>query len=93
MREALVKEIVRESEMSEAKHVTTECHVNLKRESDHWYIILDSTSFNIMMGYINEANSMVESGDFTNIAPVSDSDASGGDTSSEEQASSVTFND
>jgi hypothetical protein len=93
MREALVKEIVRESEMSEAKRVTTECRVNLKREKDHWYIILDSNSFNIMMGYINDANAMVESGDFTNIAPVSDSDAAGSDVSSEDPASSVTFND
>ena len=74
MREALVDEIVRESEMSEAKHVTTQSRVNLTREKDKWYIILDSTSFNLMMGYINEANSMVESGDFTNVAPVSDSD-------------------
>jgi hypothetical protein len=47
-----------------------------------------------MMGYINEANSMVESGDFTNVAPVSDSDAK--PVSSEEAddaGSSVTFND
>ena len=94
MREALVDEIVRESEMSEAKHVTTECRINLTREKDKWYIILDSTSFNLMMGYINEANSMVESGDFTNVAPVSDSDAK--PVSSEEAddaGSSVTFND
>ncbi len=92
MREALVEEIVRESELSEAKHVTTECRVNLTREKDKWYIILDSTSFNIMMGYINDANSMVESGDFTNLAPVSDSDEP---VSSEEEddGSSVTFND
>ena len=92
MRNALVEEIVRESEMSEASHVTTECRVNLTREKDKWYIILDSTSFNIMMGYINDANSMVESGDFTNLAPVSDSDEP---VSSEEEddGSSVTFND
>ena len=92
MREALVEEIVRESELSEAKHVTTECRVNLTREKDKWYIILDSTSFNIMMGYIGDANSMVESGDFTNVAPVSDSDIP---VSSEEEddGSSVTFND
>ena len=92
MREALVEEIVRESELSEAKHVTTECKVNLTREKDKWYIILDSTSFNIMMGYIGDANSMVESGDFTNVAPVSDSDIP---VSSEEEdsGSSVTFND
>ena len=45
-----------------------------------------------MMGYINDANSMVESGDFTNVAPVSDSDIP---VSSEEEdsGSSVTFND
>ena len=92
MREALVEEIVRESEMSEAKHVTTECKVNLTRESDKWYIILDTTSFNIMMGFINDANSMVESGDFTNVAPISDSDIP---VSSEEEdsGSSVTFTD
>lgn len=92
MREALVEEIVRESELSEAKHVTTECRVNLTRKKDKWYIILDSTSFNIMMGYIGDANSMVESGDFTNVAPVSDSDIP---VSSEEEddGSSVTFND
>ena len=92
MRNALVEEIVRESEMSEARHVTTECRVNLTREKDKWYIILDSTSFNIMMGYIGDANSMVESGDFTNVAPVSDSDIP---VSSEEEdsGSSVTFND
>ena len=92
MREALVEEIVRESELSEAKHATTECRVNLTREKDKWYIILDSTSFNIMMGYIGDANSMVESGDFTNVAPVSDSDIP---VSSEEEddGSSVTFND
>ena len=92
MREALVEEIVRESEMSEAKHVTTECKVNLTRESDKWYIILDTTSFNIMMGFINDANSMVESGDFTNVAPISDSDIPV--TSEEEDSgSSVTFAD
>ncbi len=94
MREALVEEIVRESEMSEAKHVTTECRVNLTREKDKWYIILDTTSFNIMMGFINDANSMVESGDFTNVAPVSDSDAqSVSSEESEDSESSVTFND
>ena len=95
MREALVDEIVRESELSDAKRVTTECNVNLKRVKDHWYIILDSNSFNLIMGYINEANSMVESGDFTNVAPVSDSDVSS-DTSSEpseDSGSSITFND
>ena len=92
MRNALVEEIVRESEMSEARHVTTECRVNLTREKDKWYIILDSTSFNIMMGYINDANSMVESGDFTNVAPVSDSDVQAV-SSEEDSGSSVTFND
>ena len=93
MREALVEEIVRESELSEAKHVTTECRVNLTREKDKWYIILDSTSFNIMMGYINDANSMVESGDFTNVAPVSDSDVQAVSSEEEDSGSSVTFND
>ena len=94
MREALVEEIVRESETSEAKHVTTECKINLTREKDKWYIILDSTSFNIMMGYINDANSMVESGDFTNVAPVSDSDAAPvSSEEAEDSGSSVTFND
>ncbi len=92
MREALVEEIVRESELSEATHVTTECKVNLTREKDKWYIILDSTSFNIMMGYINDANSMVENGDFTNVAPVSDSDAPAS-SEPEDSGSSVTFND
>lgn len=93
MRNALVEEIVRESEMSEARHVTTECKVNLTREKDKWYIILDSTSFNIMMGYINDANSMVESGDFTNVAPVSDSDAPKASSEPDDTDSSVTFND
>ena len=93
MRNALVEEIVRESEMSEARHVTTECRVNLTREKDKWYIILDSTSFNIMMGYINDANSMVESGDFTNVAPVSDSDAPKASSEPDDTGSSVTFND
>ena len=93
MRNALVEEIVRESEMSEARHVTTECRVNLTREKDKWYIILDSTSFNIMMGYINDANSMVESGDFTNVVPVSDSDAPKASSEPDDTDSSVTFND
>ena len=93
MRNALVEEIVRESEMSEARHVTTECRVNLTREKDKWYIILDSTSFNIMMGYINDAKSMVESGDFTNVAPVSDSDAPKASSEPDDTDSSVTFND
>ena len=93
MRNALVEEIVRESEMSEARHVTTECKVNLTREKDKWYIILDSTSFNIIMGYINDANSMVESGDFTNVAPVSDSDAPKTSSEPDDTDSSVTFND
>ena len=93
MRNALVEEIVRESEMSEARHVTTECKVNLTREKDKWYIILDSTSFNIMMGYIGDANSMVESGDFTNVAPVSDSDAPKASSEPDDTDSSVTFND
>ncbi|MBQ1397457.1 MAG: hypothetical protein IIY89_03075 [Clostridia bacterium] len=93
MRNALVEEIVRESEMSEARHVTTECKVNLTREKDKWYIILDSTSFNIMMGYINDANSMVESGDFTNVVPVSDSDAPKASSEPDDTDSSVTFND
>lgn len=100
MRAALVEEIVRESQMSEAKRVTTECRVNMIREKDHWYIILDKTSFNIIMGYINEANSMVESGDFTNVTPVSDSDAVQSDVSSAESdatssdaSGEITFND
>ena len=93
MRNALVEEIVRESEMSEARHVTTECRVNLTREKDKWYIILDSTSFNIMMGYINDAKSRVESGDFTNVVPVSDSDAPKASSEPDDTDSSVTFND
>ena len=101
MRKALVEEIVRESAMSDAKRVTTECQVNLIREKDHWYIILDSTSFNVLMGYINDANTMVESGDFSDIAiHVSDSDASNpasdapGEVSSEPDGeSSIVFND
>lgn len=90
MRKALVKEIVREAAMSDARRVTTDCKVNLSRDKDKWYIILDTASFNIIMGYINEANSMVESGDFTNIAAVSDSDAPADDTGSEGE---MTFND
>ena len=93
MREALVKEKAGKSERSKAKQVTTECKVNMTREKDKWYIILDTTSFNIMMGYINDANSMVESGDFTNVAPVSDSDAPAVSSEPEDSGSSVTFND
>ncbi|MBQ1412729.1 MAG: hypothetical protein IIY93_06025 [Clostridia bacterium] len=98
MREALVSEIVRESATNDADRVETECQVNLRREKDHWYIILDSTSFNIMMGYINEANAMVENGDFSSVTPtntptqVSGSDVSS-ETGGESGESSVTFND
>lgn len=98
MRRALVAEIVSESAMADATRVETECQVNLIREKEHWYIILDSTSFNIMMGYINEANAMVENGDFSSVTPVTDTPAvSGSDVSSDAAAenteSSVTFND
>ena len=94
----MVAEIVSESAMADATRVETECQVNLIREKEHWYIILDSTSFNIMMGYINEANAMVENGDFSSVTPVTDTPAvSGSDVSSDAAAenteSSVTFND
>ncbi len=81
MREALVEEISREAALSDSKKVTTECKINLTKEKDKWYLILDSESFNIIMGYINEANAMVESGEFSSI--VSDSDIQSEDTSSE----------
>lgn len=81
MRDALVEEISREAALSDSKKVTTECKINLTKEKDKWYLILDSESFNIIMGYINEANAMVESGEFSSI--VSDSDIQSEDTSSE----------
>lgn len=81
MREALVEEISREAALSDSKKVTTECKINLTKEKDKWYLILDSESFNIIMGYINEANEMVESGEFS--TNVSDSDIQSDDTSSE----------
>ncbi len=80
MRDALVSEIVREAALSDSQKVTTECKVNLTREKDKWYLILDSQSFNVIMGYMNEANAMVESGDFANN--VSDSDIKSDDTAS-----------
>ena len=81
MRDALVEEISREAALSDSKKVTTECKINLTKEKDKWYLILDSQSFNIMMGYINEANAMVESGDFA--SNVSDSDIPAENTSGE----------
>lgn len=98
MRDALVAEIVRESALSDAQKVTTDCKVNLSREKDHWFMILDKTSFNIMMGYINEANTMVESGDFSNITVESSEAESESDTPTESQTEddgteSAVFND
>lgn len=98
MREALVAEIVQESAVNDADRVETECQVNLRREKEHWYIILDSNSFNIMMGHINEANAMVENGDFSSVTPTTNpTTVSGSDVSSnagaENAESSVTFND
>ncbi len=95
MRDALVAEIVRESALSDAQKVTTDCKVNLVREKENWFIILDNTSFNIMMGYINDANTMVESGDFSHITvSVSDSDAGSAIESEEDDsAESAVFND
>ena len=81
MRDALGEEISREAALSDSKKVTTECKINLTKEKDKWYLILDSESFNIIMGYINEANEMVESGEFS--TNVSDSDIQSDDTSSE----------
>lgn len=72
MRNTLVDEISREAALSDSKKVTTECKINLTKEKDKWYLILDSESFNVIMGYINEANAMVESGEFA--SNVSDSD-------------------
>lgn len=97
MRDALVAEIVRESALSDAARVSTECQVNLMKEKDHWYIILDSTAFNVIMGYINEANSMVENGDFSSLTIVSDSDVSSAaesDTGEDDDSTgSIVFND
>ena len=95
MRDALVAEIVRESALSDAQKVITDCKVNLVREKENWFIILDNTSFNIMMGYINDANTMVESGDFSHITvSVSDSDAGSAIESEEDDsAESAVFND
>lgn len=77
MRASLLEEIVKEAAMSDAKKVTTECKINLTKDKDKWYLILDTNSFNIILGYINEANAMVESGDFSNVSgAVSDSDIS-----------------
>lgn len=90
MRKALIDEISKESAMSESKKVTTECRINLIKEKDKWYMILDTNSFNIIMGYIDEANAMVQRGDFGDISvSVSNSDA----TSGQDDTSSVTFND
>lgn len=97
MRDALVEEIARESALSDAVKVTTECKINLTKEKDKWYIILDSESFNVMMGYINEANAMVESGEFMDLSEtVSNSDLSSApedDESEDPVDSTVSFND
>lgn len=97
MRDALVEEIARESALSDAVKVTTECKINLTKEKDKWYIILDSESFNVMMGYINEANAMVESGEFMDLSQtVSNSDLSSvpeDDASEDPVDSTVSFND
>lgn len=99
MRDALVAEIVHEAALSDVKKATTECTVNLTKKKDHWYIILDTTSFNVIMGYINDANTMVENGDFTSFAAVtvSDSDATGNVESNagedENSTESIVFND
>lgn len=98
MRDALVAEIVHECETatSDEQRVQTECTVNMKKEKDHWYMILDSTSFNVMMGYINDANTMVESGDFSSFTPVSDSDVSSAESDTGEDntgSEEITFND
>ena len=99
MRDALVAEIVREAGLSNVKKVTTECTVNLTKEKNHWYIILDTTSFNVIMGYINDANTMVESGDFASFATVtvSDSDADSNTESNtgedDNNGEEITFND
>lgn len=97
MRDALVEEIARESALSDAKRITTECKINLTKEKDKWYLILDSTSFNVIMGYMNEANAMVESGEFTDLSgTVSNSDVSSTPTNNSDEESSdptVSFND
>lgn len=98
MRDALVAEIVHEAALSDAEKAVTECTVNLSKKKDHWYIILDTTSFNIIMGYINDANTMVENGDFTSFAAVtvSDSDANSVESNTGEDDNNgedITFND
>lgn len=94
MRTALVEEIVKEAAMSDSKKVTTECKINLTKEKDKWYLILDTNSFNIIMGYINEANAMVESGDFSTVTgAVSNSDVSSETEEEDEGDTTVSFND
>ncbi len=97
MKDALMEEIVSEAAEIDAPKVTTECNINMTREDDKWYLILDTECFNIMMGYLDDANEMITSGDFT-ISVISDSDLSddsGSDDSSEddESESEVTYND
>lgn len=93
MRNSLVEEIVKEAAMADAKKVTTECKINLTKEKDKWYLILDTNSFNIIMGYINEANAMVQSGDFSLTDNVSDSDVSSEEDDEEPEDTTVSFND
>ncbi len=100
MRDALVAEIVRESALSDAQKVTTDCKVNLSREKDRWFMILDKTSFNVMMGYIDDANTMVESGDFSNISVESSDTESESETENtveseteDDSTESAVFND
>lgn len=100
MRDSLMEEISREAALSDAVKVTTECKINLTKEKEKWYLILDSECFNVIMGYINEANEMVSNGEFTDLsANVSDSDVSSAseeeeeDTSEESDTSEIVFND
>lgn len=61
IKNSLMAEIAAEALSQDAPTVTTECVFNLKSDSGKWYIVLDANTYNILLGYLTEANSLVES--------------------------------
>jgi hypothetical protein len=79
IRNRIMAEIVAMAMGSDAPMVTTEYTFNLKSEGGKWYIVLDSVGYNIITGYLTEANTLVQNGEILSFEAGDETPADGGE--------------
>lgn len=70
IREKIMQQVVAIACASDAPTVTSQCTLMLESDGGKWYIVLDGNSYNIITGYLTEANTLVESGEILTYGEV-----------------------